>query len=101
MPKDGELIVFSGHAVDQFRERSKADFSQASFGACCSVLRGMIYKGGVELGGQYGKDSRAIEVTSNVNGQKLVVILERAWYARTVLTKDFYDANMEARGHGG
>ena len=37
-PADKHLM-FSGHAVDRFKERTGGAYDEASFSACCTVMR--------------------------------------------------------------
>ncbi len=89
-------ILFAPHAIERFKERTDGQYDRASFASCCTVMRGMIYKDGVELGGQKG-ESKAIEAVNNVTGEKLVMILEPVYQCKTVLTPDQYQANIEAQ----
>ena len=88
-------MIFSRHAVERFRERTGGAFDEASFSACCTVMRGMVYNDGLKLGGQKG-NSLAIQALCKTTGEDLVLILEPVMHVKTVLTKDQYIVNTQA-----
>lgn len=94
-------VLVSNHAVRRFRERVKIDATDEHFKAAAVSMA----HNGVEVGGQYGRDKRAILATHRRTGTELVVMLKHdrdrdAWIVTTVLTRDLAYANIYAVNKG-